>query len=229
MNAGEQLLHHARVDSRVRAITADLQRLETALGGDPRFESARERVEQARAAQQEGSRRIREREREADVQRTRLRDRQRELMSGRINNPTELTKLSTEVDHLRERLGREEDEEFQLMEEQETLDASLSSAEVELARIQAEFEAAVPHLRSELEAARQRLVEAEAERDAAWAEVPPDYQAAVRRIRVQPVVAEVSGNQCGECHVALTSLAVQRLRRNELVTCDNCGRILVLG
>lgn len=229
MNAGEQLLHHARVDARVRAITADLQRLETALAGDPRLEAARERVEQARAAQQEGGRRVREREREADVQRTRLRDRQRELMSGRINNPTELTKLSTEVDHLRERLGREEDEELELMEVQETLDADLRSADAELSRIEGEFEAALPNLHAELEGARARLVEAEAERQAVWGEVPPDYQAAARRIRVHPVVAEVSGTQCGECHVALTSQALQRLRRNELVTCDNCGRILVLG
>ncbi len=229
MNAGEQLLHHARVDARVRTLTGELQSLEAALAGDPRLEGARERVERARSAQQEGARQIREREHDAEAQRTRLRDRRRELMSGRINNPTELTKLSAEVDHMHERLRAQEDAELALMEDQESLDQALRSAEGELERIQSEFEASVPQLRAQMEAVRQQLVAAEAERDAAWSAVPPELQAAAGRIRVQPPVAEVSGSQCGACHVSLTSQAMQRLRRNELVTCDNCGRILVLG
>lgn len=228
MNAGEQLLRHARVDAQVRALTAEMNRLETALAGDARLQGTVERLEQARSAQREGASRIRDREREAEAHRVRLRERNRALMSGRINNPTELTKLSTEVDHLRERLGAEEDQELQLMEEQEALDAALTAAEADVERIQAEFEAAVPGLRSQLEATRQQLVDAEAEREAVWALVPPDYQAATRRIRVQPLAAEVNGTQCSECHVGVTSLALQRLRRGELVTCDNCGRILVL-
>lgn len=229
MNASEQLLRHARVDARARSIAGDLQRLEQALAGDARLDGARQRVEEARATQREGALKVREREREAEVQRTRLKDRSRELMSGRINNPTELTKLSTEVDHIRERLSSSEDEELELMEAQETLDGALALAEADMARIQAEFEASVPELRAQLEATRQQLVDAEAEREAVWAEVPPDLQAAARRIRVQPPVAEVSGTQCSECHVGLTSLAIQRLRRGEMVTCDHCGRILVLG
>ena len=229
MNAGEQLLRHAHVDAQVRAQTAEMNRLEAALAGDARLEGAHERLEQARSAQREGASRIRDREREAEAKRVRLRERSRELMSGRINNPTELTKLSTEVDHLRERLGAEEDEELQLMEEQEGLDAGLTAAEADVERIRAEFEAAVPGLRSQLEAVRQQVVETEAEREAVWALVPPDYQAAVRRIRVQPPAAQVNGTQCSECHVGITTLALQRLRRGELVTCDNCGRILVLG
>lgn len=229
MNAGETLLHHARVDARVRTLAGELQRLETALAGDPRLEAARDHLAAARAAQQESALRVRDREREVEQHRSRLRDRDRELMSGRIHNPTELTKLSAEVDHLRERLGTEEDAELELMEELERRDDALKAAEHEMARVQEEFDAAVPQLRSQLEAVRQQLVEAEAERAAAWAAVPAEYQAAAARVRAQPPVAETSGGQCRACHVSLTSGAVQRLRRGELVTCDNCGRVLVMG
>jgi len=229
MNAGEQLLRHARIEGQVRSLIGELERLETALSGDARLQGARQRLDQAQAAQREGAARVRDREHEAEAKRTRLRERSRELMSGRINNPSELTRLSVEVDHLRERLGAEEDEELRLMEEQEELDAALTAAEADVERIQAEFDAASPALRSQLEAVRQRLVEAEAERDAVWAELPADHQAAARRIRVQPPVAEVRGNQCSECHMTVATIGLQRLRRGELVTCDTCGRILVLG
>jgi len=229
MNAGEQLLRHARIEGQVRSLIGELERLETALSGDARLQGARQRLDQAQAAQREVAARVRDREYEAEAKRTRLRERSRELMSGRINNPSELTRLSTEVDHLRERLGAEEDEELRLMEEQEELDAALTAAEADVERIQAEFDAASPALRSQLEAVRQRLVEAEAERDAVWAELPADHQAAARRIRVQPPVAEVRGNQCSECHMTVATIGLQRLRRGELVTCDTCGRILVLG
>jgi predicted nucleic acid-binding Zn-ribbon protein len=228
VNAGEQLLRHARVVAKVRSLIGELEQLETALSGDARMDGARQRHDQALAAQREGAARVRDREHEAEAKRIRLRERSRELMSGRINNPSELTKLSTEVDHLRERLSAEEEEELRLMEEQEDLDAALTAAEADLERIQAEFEAASPALRSQLEAVRQRLVETEAERDAVWAEIPPDHQAAAKRIRVQPPVAEVRGNQCSECHMTVTTIALQRLRRGELVTCDTCGRILVV-
>lgn len=229
MNAGETLLHHARTDARVRALSGELQHLEAALAGDARLEAAHARLAEVRAAQQEAALRVRDRERDVEQHRTRLRDRDRELMSGRIHNPTELTKLSAEVDHLRERLGAEEDAELELMEELERRDDELRVAERELARRQEEFDAAAPQLRSQLEAAQQQLAEAEAERAAAWAAVPPEYQAAAARVRAQPPVAETSGGQCGACHVSLTSGATQRLRRGELVNCDNCGRVLVMG
>lgn len=229
MNAGEALLRHAAIDARVRSLAGELQRLEAALAGDPRLEGARAALGEAEARQREAALRVRDREREVEGYRTRLRDRDRELMSGRINNPTELTKLAAEVDHLRERVGREEEAELELMEDLDRLDGELHRARAECSRIEEEYAAAAPALRGQMEAVRAQLVSAEAERDAAWAEVPADYQAAARRVRAQPPVAEVRDGACGACRVQLNSGAQQRLRRQELVPCDNCGRVLVLG
>src|SRR5581483_6222856 len=161
--------------------------------------------------------------------RARLRARDRELMSGRIHNPTELTKLSAEVEHMRARIASEEDAELELMEQLEEREAALREAEAELAALEAAREAATPALQRDLERARRDLAAAQTERDAAWAAVPAEYQNAARRIRVHPPVAEVTGVQCAECRVQITSNGLQLLRRGELVTCDNCGRVLVLG
>ena len=154
MNTGELLLRHARVDERVQHLGAEIERLEAALASNPRLEQARARLEEARSAQREAAQRLRESEREVEGHRARMRDRDRELMSGRIHNPTELTKLSTEVQHMKERLSVEEDAELELMEEVEARDEAVRRAELEAQRVQAESDASAPELRGQLEKAR---------------------------------------------------------------------------
>ena len=229
MSPGALLLHHARVDARVRSAAAEVARLEAALAGDAAIEAAQARVQEAERVQQEVARRLRDSEREVEAHRARMRERDRELMSGRIHNPTELSKLSEEVDHMRSRIATEEEGELELMEELEARDEELRRARADLRTLQEERELQAPQLRQQLEAARLSLTDLEAEREAAWAAVAPDYQAAARRIRVNPPVAELVGSQCAECHVQITSGGLQRLRRGELLTCDNCGRVLVMG
>jgi predicted nucleic acid-binding Zn-ribbon protein len=50
------------------------------------------------------------------------------------------------------------------------------------------------------------------------------------RLRVHPAVAEVERNQCQACHVTVTTSGMQLLRKgDEVVYCENCGRILVIA
>jgi predicted nucleic acid-binding Zn-ribbon protein len=49
-------------------------------------------------------------------------------------------------------------------------------------------------------------------------------------VRVHPPVAEVDRNLCQACHVTVTSSGMQLLRKgDEIVRCENCGRILVMA
>jgi uncharacterized protein len=229
LNAGELVLRHARIDERMRSLTGEIERLEGALASNPRLDQARTRLEEARAAQHEAQRRLRESDHQVEDHRARMRARDRDLMSGRIRNPTELTQLSTEVQHMKERLSVEEDAELELMEELEGRDETVRQAELEAQRIQAASEASTPELRQQLEKARLELVEAENERAGVWAEIPADYRSVYEKIRVRPPVAEVNGTSCSACRVGITTGGMQQLRRGELVRCENCGRILVMG
>jgi len=229
VNAGELRLRHARVDERVQHLNGEIGKLEAALASNPRLEQARARLEEARASEREVALRLRASEREVEGHRTKMRDRDRELMSGRIRNPTDLTNLSTEVQHMKERLAVEEDAELELMQEVETQEETVRRAELEAQRIQQESEAAAPELRQQLEKARLDLVEAETERAAIWAEIPAGHRSVYEKIRVRPPVAEVVGTSCSVCRVGVTTGGLQQLRRGELVRCENCGRILVLG
>jgi len=229
VNAGDLMRRHARVDERVLHLNSELEKLEAALASNPRLEQARARLEEARSTEREAAVRLRDSEREVEGHRAKMRERDRELMSGRIRNPSELTKLSAEVDHMRVRLRDEEEAELGLMEELEAHDEAVRRAELEARRIQEESEAAAPELRQQLEKARLDLGESESERAGLWAQIPPAHRALYEKVRVRPPVAEVSGASCGACRVAINTGGLQQLRRGELVRCDHCGRILVMG
>ena len=230
MGPAELLLHHSRLDDRGRAVAAEIQRLEGRLSVNSEAERLERELAEARALQQEIALKLRERDRVREDHRSKMRARERELMSGRIHNPTELLQMSEEVDHMKARLATEEDAELQLMEEAEGADSEVARLERELTAARSAAESEAPDLRARIAEDREQLARIERERDEVWAQVPASYQAASRRLRVRPPVAEVVRGQCSGCHVQVTSKQMQLLRRgDELVTCDNCGRILVVA
>ena len=224
------LLQHQRLSDRERVLRDNIERIETALASDPEVVQLEEKLEAAQAAQQSVAARLHESDRAREDHRSRLRTREKELMSGRIRNPTELMQMSEEVKHMKARFVEEEDAELRLMEDVEIADDTMSTATAELESARARAAAEAPGLRTELEAFRSELAEVESAKEEIWAEVPPAARTAYTRQRVQPAVAVVLNNQCTACRVAVTSRGMQMLRQgDEIVQCENCGRILVLA
>jgi predicted nucleic acid-binding Zn-ribbon protein len=229
MNVPELALHHQRLDQRAGGLRVQIERLREVLANDPEAERLERALAEALAERREVDLRVRDREREAESQRTRLRGRERDLMSGRIRNPTELMKLNHEVDQLKAAVRVQEDGELELMERQEALAGDLERLGRELSAARERTAAAEPELRERLERLERELAEVEAERDATWERMPGEWQTAYGRVRSRQSdpVAEVLNGQCRACRVALTSSGMQAVRRAGLLQCDNCGRILV--
>ena len=228
MNPALLLFQYQRLVERERALREDIARVESRLSSDPEVVQLEEALAEARAAQDAVAARLRESDHEREGHRTKLRSREKELMSGRIRNPTELMQMSEEVKHMKARFAAEEDEELRLMEDAEASDESVREATANLEEARRRSAGEEPALKEELDAWRSELVEVEAERDQVWEQIPANAQAAYKRIRIQPAVAEVSGSQCTACHVTVTSSGMQSLRKGDiLVNCENCGRILV--
>lgn len=231
MNVPQLVLHHQRLEQRITSLRLQIERLEARLMGDPRVETLRGRLAELTASRRDLDLRLRDRDRQVEGQRSRLKSRERELMSGRIGNPTELMKLSQEVDHLKAAVTDEEDRELELMEEAERLESDQARLEADLRSAEEAGVQATPALRSELERGRAELGETEAERDAVWQSLPAAWQAEYRRLRdrLPNPAAEVVGGQCQACHVGVTSSGMQVLRRGGLLLCENCGRLLVVA
>jgi predicted nucleic acid-binding Zn-ribbon protein len=139
-----------------------------------------------------------------------------------------LLQMSDEVKHMKERFAEEEEAEMKLMEDADAADEAVRAATDQLEQARKQSASEEPEIRSELETWTGELAEVESERDATWEQVPPAAQAAYSRMRIRPAVAQVVNNQCSACHVTVTSSGMQLLRKgDELVHCENCGRILV--
>ncbi len=230
MRAGELLLHHQRQEERVRALHSELEELERRLSADPEVERLQAEVATAGERLQAANLQLRDMDRVVAGHRERTRAREAELMSGRIRNPTELMQLSQEVEHAKAQMRDEEDRELDLMAAVEAAEAGLARVTAELETASQAWAAVQPAAQRRLEAASAELESAERERDEAWTQVPPDYQAAYQRLRprIPNPVAEVAGGQCGACRVALTASELQQVRRGEqLLHCQNCNRLLV--
>ena len=231
MKPAQLLLQHQRLVDRERALRESIENVESRLQSDPEVVRLTEAAEAAREAQRKAGERLRESDHAREDHRVKLRSREKELMSGRIRNPSELMQMNEEVQHMKARFALEEDAELQIMEEAELADEALREAEQGLEAERKRAAAEEPALRADLEAWQAELAAVVADRDAGWALVPKSAQTAFSRVRVRPAVAEVSGTQCTACRVTVTSSGMQTLRKglDDLVFCENCSRILVLA
>lgn len=155
------------------------------------------------------------------------------LYSGSVSNPRELQALQEDIDSLRRRQRTLEDQDLELMEEIEPLTAQMAESdaashdlEAHAAELKVALDAATADIDAELaETTAQRAAGAAAIDDA----VVTDYE----QLRVQLggiAIARLVGNACGGCHLSLSAVELDRIRRldpDTRVVCDECGRILV--
>jgi len=230
MKPAQLLLAYQRLVERERELRDDIERVESLLASDPNVAHAEEELATARSQRDAIQLRLRESDRERETHRTRLRSREKELMSGRIRNPTELMQLNQEVQHLKASFAEEEDAELRLMEEGELAEQAVVEASERVQDARTRSAGDEPALRRDLESWQAELTTVKADTEALWAQVPPAAQQAYLRVRAHPPVAEVDRNQCLACRVTVTSSGMQVLRKgDEIVNCENCSRILVMA
>ncbi|HSS60805.1 MAG TPA: C4-type zinc ribbon domain-containing protein [Candidatus Limnocylindrales bacterium] len=230
MKPAQLLLAYQRLIEKERELRDKIERVESLLAVNPNVVAAEEGLERVRAEQQAIQLRLRDSDRDREAHRTRLRSREKELMSGRIRNPTELMQMNQEVQHMKASFAEEEDAQLRLMEEGELAEAAVREASDQLDEARSRHAGDEPGLRQDLEAWQTELASVKGDSDAIWAQVPSAAQNAYLRVRAHPPVAEVDRNQCLACRVTVTSSGMQVLRKgDEIVHCDNCGRILVIA
>ena len=155
------------------------------------------------------------------------------LYSGTVNVPRELTALQDEIASLQRRKHQLEDQELDLMEQAEPLDATLA----EIATARSTLDADAITLSAAIAEAEASIDEepavAVAKRAAAVDGISPallrEYEG-LRGALGGIGVARLSGNRCEGCHLALSAVDVDRIRRepaDALVHCTECGRLLV--
>jgi len=177
-------------------------------------------------------REVKRMEGDVDVVRQRATRDQQRLEAGGLP-AREVTALQHELDSLARRQGDLEDQELELMERQEAADAALREAQ-DGARTAEADRARAEQLRDD---ALADLADATTRHETARAEaaagIPAPLLSLYDRIRQQTGTtgaALLQARQCQGCRIELFGkelAAVRAADPNEVVRCENCGRILV--
>jgi len=147
--------------------------------------------------------------------------------------PKEVQALSDELAALAKHQLELEDQELELMEAIEPLDAQLAEIEAEATQIDedaASLRVALAEAEVLLEAEARSVAEA---RGPAIAAVPAELLTRYETLRPKLggiAVARLDAGRCTGCHLQLPATELDRLRHepaDALVTCEQCGRLLV--
>ena len=154
------------------------------------------------------------------------------LYGGTISNPRELQAMQDEIASLKRRIGQLEDQELELMEQIEPLDADLAKLAGERSDLDGRagaLRAAIAEGEVSIDA---ELASVRAERDSVAAAVDADLLAQYDQLRPKLggiAIARLVGGHCQGCHLALSAVEVDRIRKlppEEPATCEECGRLL---
>jgi len=168
-------------------------------------------------------------ETEVGEQRVRVERAERNLMSSKKQD--EYTAAIREADAARRQISTLETQILEQMEALEKAEALLTERADEITSLNSDREARLQSFDDETHQQADRLVTNRTERERLVAALPKSmgalYVRISARIRDGVAVAEARNGACMACFMALRPQAMAQVRRGEeVVTCDNCNRIL---
>src|SRR5688500_15901492 len=168
-------------------------------------------------------------ENEVVDQRGRAERAERNLMSSKKQD--EYTAAIREADAARKQISTLETQILEQMESLDKAEAALKERADEIATLNSDREARLKSFDEETQRQSQQLIASRAERDQVFANLPKSmstmYARISARIRDGVAVAEARNRSCTACFMSLRPQVMAEIRRGEeVLTCDNCGRIL---
>ena len=154
---------------------------------------------------------------------------ERNLMSSKKQD--EYTAAIREADSARKQISSLETQILEQMETLEQAEAALKERADQIASLNSDRAARLKAFDDEAGTIGERLATARKDRDEVFANLPKAmsgmYARIKARIRDGVAVAEARNRSCTACFMSLRPQVMAEIRRGEeVITCDNCGRIL---
>ena len=168
-------------------------------------------------------------ENEVVEQKGRVERAERNLMSSKRQD--EYTAAIREADAARKQISAFETQILEQMEILEQAEAALNERADEISTLNSDREARLKTFDVETGTIGERLAVARKEREEVFASLPKPMSSLYTRIRARirdgVAVAEARNRSCSACFMSLRPQVMTEIRRGEeVLTCDNCGRIL---
>ena len=153
----------------------------------------------------------------------------RNLMAAK--KPDEYTAAIREADAARKQISAFETQVLEQMEISEQAEKELAERAPDVEKLRGEMEASFKAFDEQAKVQQQQLEQARADRERLTRELPKAtsalYNRISARIRDGVAMAEARNGACTACYMALRPQIMSEVRRgDEVITCDNCNRIL---
>jgi len=226
----QQLIALQNLDSTIRKLEKDQEAIPERRAEIEREFDQRAFEIRALETRRDEAKHIRARlENEVVEQRGRAERAERNLMSSKKQD--EYTAAIREADAARKQISALETQILEQLESLEQAEAALNERADEIATLNSDREARLKAFDNESGTIGDRLAASRKERDEVFASLPKAmsgmYARIKARIRDGVAVAEARNRSCTACFMSLRPQVMAEIRRGEdVITCDNCGRIL---
>ena len=230
MGIAKQLYQLQEVDLEIESNEQSLKRMLRQLGEDQVVVGAQTRLASEQQSLDKLAHQQRSTEWEIDDLVSKIKADEGKLYGGRINNPKELTNFQHEVSILKTRRDQLENNALEIMTQVELAEASVTAANSELEKLEAEWQEQQKQLSVDMEKLKGDLSELGHTRQIISDEIDPKSVGVYDKLRKHKgqAVARVEQGICCGCRIALSSSELQQVRSGKLVQCSACGRILFL-
>lgn len=231
MSVVKRIFELQQVESSLSLLEKQLAEIHNRLSYNDNYERAGELYKAARQKLLELEKQNKQSEAEAEELRKTVRGLEDKLYGGKVKNPKELMGYEQELEILKKKLNRMDDDILDIMEKIESekaniarLSTAFKEAEKAWMEEKKELQRQLEEVKNEIDQKGDRRREILGSIDAASLAVYED----VKRRRGQAVV-RVEQGRCMGCRVTLSLSELQRVRGSSIVQCSNCGRILYLS
>jgi predicted nucleic acid-binding Zn-ribbon protein len=229
---GQKLYRLQLLDTELSEHRSKLRETEALLGETREVLDARAAAEKASKELTQQRTRLKDLEFELQRLETKVRATASRLYGGEVTNPKELHGLQQDHDYLQRSHHKQEDDVLQAMTLLEEREKEAAAASALLADVESCWRTEQAKLSKQVEQLQAKV--AALSKDRAQTVTPSDASARalyeeLMKKKGGRAVALLVGQTCGGCRVTLPSGKVQQVRRSqELITCTNCERILVV-
>jgi hypothetical protein len=230
----DRLLHLQEIDARadrLAARRAALEGGEEAAAARLRLSEAERNLGELRLAADEAAREQRRLESDADGFQQKIAGEERRLFDGTVANPKELESIQHEITNLKNRKSRVEDEQLEVMERREQMEAEAEAAEKATAEARSALTDLQGSSEQELHEVTKELATLQTERESLTPQFDPELLELYEDLRRQKKgigAAALVDGVCQGCHQQLSAVDLDRLRRADGIRrCVHCRRILV--
>jgi predicted nucleic acid-binding Zn-ribbon protein len=158
---------------------------------------------------------------------------EKELFSSKASNPKFLTELENKIKEMKTLKDKSEEVVFEIMDEVDKLEKKFKEEIIELNKAQLELDRMEKEYKDLEENSKKILEEIDSRRKKIREEINSDYTKTFDKALMMgqgKAISKVEIDRCSVCGTNIPLASLQKLKKStdSLITCENCGRILVL-